>query len=172
MLDEFAHRVSDFCQIFISDNESCNQILKAAIWGELSPELKRKMFDTKWFCKLKHSNIQGLEILPHMPLRLCTVNEEPIFAMTGPAHSEKNAFTQIAVDCRTVHCGRHFVDATGCLEHQLPIPAYVRKDPQSDRLCSLLASPFFMVPSDTWFGPGLASLFSRGARKLFIKCSF
>jgi hypothetical protein len=152
MLDAFADRASEYCKLFICDGEACNSILKSAICGQLSPELKRKMFQTKFFSRLRHVPIQGLEELPHFPIRSCFLDDgDPIFCMPGSAHAVKNAAGQVCSETKVPYFGRHFCDATGALEFSLPIPAYVRKDGMSDRLSSLLANPFFLMRlRDNW----------------------
>lgn len=153
MLDEFAARSSEFCKIFICDGEACNSMLKLAIFGQMDPAQRRRMFDMKFFSRLKHQDIAGLEEVPNLPIKVCFVDEDPVFCLTGPAHAIKNAVGQVCSETKVLHFGRHFCDATGCLEYNMPIPSYTRKDSMSDRLASLFGNPFFLIQSPD---PGMA----------------
>lgn len=144
-MDEFMFVSSDFVRVIICDGESCNNILKDAVFGRLGPAHRRRLLQTKFFQHLTHRAIPGLSILPHVPYQMCFFKDEPIYCLSGVAHAVKNSAGQTMSETKVLFYGKHFVDSTGALQFSLPVPAYCRKDAMSDRLTSLLSNPYFLI---------------------------
>lgn len=148
MVDLVLREVYEHCAIVIFDGESCNQGIKAAIHGTLDGASRRALEGTSFFEHLQHTQVKGLEDLPHLPIQACTFDGSYIFALPGPAHACKNSAGQVMSECKLLHFGSYAADCAGALSLDMPIPAFCRKDPMSDRLCSLLSNPFFLVHCD------------------------
>ena len=135
-------------KLFLFDGEACNQVVRSAIYGDASPQNRRKIFDTKYFSRIQHKKIKGLETLPRFPLLAAYYDDKPVYAMPGPAHACKNSAAQLSSPGKLLFFGSHAADSSGCLEAGLPLPAFSRKDPMSDRLCSLLSNPMYLIPDE------------------------
>ena len=148
IIDEMMYHSKDFVRILVCDGEACNRLVKNAIFGDATPDYRRKILDTKYFSHVHHRKIAGLEGLPRFPLLSATVDGEAMYFLPGTAHACKNAAAQISSSTKIVHFGMHAADASGLLSAGLPLPAYSRKDPMSDRLSSLLANPMYLIGVD------------------------
>ena len=144
MIDELmTNATGDLIKILVFDGEACNGLIRRLVQGvlRLPAEKQRRL---KFFAELRFEDLPDVQY-PRLPVRLCKVAKEYIYAMPGPAHSQKNAVGQIMSHIRVIHCGNYFCDAAGCLPHNLPLPAFRREDPMSDRLSALFNSPLYMI---------------------------
>ena len=135
--------IGDLCSCLIMDGEGCNQVVRRLIQGVPDADAKRKLDSTVFFKHLRHEPFPLK--WPRVPQKLCTISGDPFFAVVGPAHTMKNAAGQIQSHIRTLFFGDHFADLAGSLQQGMPWPAFQRADPMSDRLCSLLAAPLFLL---------------------------
>lgn len=55
------------------------------------------------------------------------------YLLNGPAHLVKNVAGALRSPCRTIYVGRYFVDLASALDLQMPPPAFIGYDGQSDR---------------------------------------
>lgn len=149
MIDEFMHHAAEYVRIFVCDSEACNLLVKSAIHGDLDRSFLRKISETRFFSQLKHMEVPGLESLPHFPMRLCLLDGDPLYCMPGPAHATKNSAAQMMSSTKVVYFGTHFADASGTLTKGMALPAFTRRDPMSDRLCSLLSNPWCLANFST-----------------------
>ena len=141
--------IGDLVTCLIMDGEGCNTLILRILHNDIDANLQRKVQSLQWFSRLRFQPLR-LE-WPRVPMQLCTIDQEPLFGIVGPAHSMKNAAGQLQSHIRTLYYGDHFADLSGALPGGIPWPAYQRRDPMSDRLCSLLCSPQFLVaPIVTW----------------------
>ena len=150
MVDEIMLHCAPYVRLFTFDGEACNQLLRAFLHGTASPANRKKALesDLKVFSRMEYHAIPGTQNLPRCPLRIAILEGEPIYAMPGPAHAAKNAAGQVCAAGKVLHFGTFAADAAGALSHGLPVPAFARKDAMSDRLCSLLCNPLFLVSDD------------------------
>lgn len=95
MLDAFMQHASDYVRIFICDSEACNLMLKALIHGTLDNSMKRKIAETRFFSRLRYSEVPGLSVLPSFPMLLCKLEGDFLYCMPGAAHAAKNSCTQL-----------------------------------------------------------------------------
>lgn len=144
-----AEALGNLCACLIMDGEGCNQMIRRIIHGDMDPDLRRRVQNLRFFSRLR---FQPLALdWPRVPMQLCTIDQEPLFAIVGPAHTMKNSAGQLQSHVRSIFCGDYFADLSGSLPHGIPWPAFQRKDPMSDRLCSLLCSPqYLIVPVVAW----------------------
>ena len=147
LIDAFMDRASDYVTALIFDGETCHQLIKQCVHGNLDRVSRLKLAELVYFKDVQYSEIPGTDLLPRCPMKICKVKGQPLFAITGPAHSVKNAASQLMSATKVLYYGNFAADPTPMLEHDLPLPAYVRKDAMSDRLTSLLSNPFFMISS-------------------------
>lgn len=145
IVDEVMFQAADFVQMFIFDGETCHQIIRSAVHGDANLAIKRQLMETKFFSKIRYRPIEGLESLPRIPLKIAFVDGHPLWALPGPAHALKNAAAQLCAEGKVLQFGLYFADASGALSGGLPLPAFTRKDPMSDRLCSLLSNPLYLI---------------------------
>ena len=145
MLDAFMQHASEYVRIFICDSEACNLMLKALIHGTVESSMKRKIAETRFFSRIRYCEVPGLSDLPSFPMRLCQFDGDFLYCMPGAAHAAKNSCAQLMAPHKLLHFGAYFADASGTLLNDMPLPAFCRRDPMSDRLASLLACPFYMV---------------------------
>lgn len=152
MLDELLHYAHDYVRVLLFDGGACNQVLRSIIHGQMDNSFRRKVVDLKYFSKLSYSECPGMQDLPRFPMKTCFVDKtEQIFALQGPSHALKNGASQVCSESKVVFFGHFMCDFSGALQNDLPLPAYSRKDAMSDRLCSLLSHPLFLIHSDaTW----------------------
>lgn len=137
--------MGELCRLLVFDSEGCNIMIRKAFCGTLEPLQMQKVRSLPFFGQLEFENLKGLEDWPHLPMKLCKVRGEYVFALAGPAHSTKNAAGQLVSTSKVLYFGRFFSDAAGTLQNSMPLPAFMRRDAMSDRLCSLLSSPLFLV---------------------------
>lgn len=137
--------LGDLCRVLVFDSEGCNIMIRKALCGTLEGNQMQKLRSLGFFGSLEFEPVKGLEHWPHLPIKICKVRGEPVFALAGPAHSTKNAAGQLVSPSKVLYFGRFFSDAAGTLQYSMPVPAFMRKDAMSDRLCSLLSSPLFLV---------------------------
>lgn len=146
MLDAFMDVAGSYVRLLVFDGESCNGILKSAIHGNMDLHHRRRLQDTRFFHKVRHGEIPGLESLPRVPMKIAKLDGvDAVYAMPGPAHATKNALAQACSEGKVLFYGKYPCDASGTLEFNVPIPAFCRKDAMSDRLCSLLSCPLFLA---------------------------
>lgn len=148
MLDAVLAHGKDYVRLIVCDGQGCHGLLRNAIWGNLDPAFRRKIMDTSWFSLLRHKELPGLEDIPNFPFKLCMLGDNPVYCLAGPAHAAKNAAGQALSPAKVLYYGVHFCDPAATLQNSMPVPAYCRKDPMSDRLCSLLSSPWFLISQD------------------------
>lgn len=149
IIDSFLATAIPYVQVIIMDAEGCNQLLKRILHGRLDSQLRRRIPQTKVLSSVQYSDLEGLESLPRVPIKICTVEGHLLFGMPGMAHALKNSGGQLMSEVRVLTFGVHVADAVGGIECGLPQTAYQRKDPMSDRLSALLANPLFLV-EDSW----------------------
>ena len=111
--------------------------------SSLSEEDRRELSHMPFLRELRHVELPSCA-LPRIPARLCMRDGHPFYCMPGPMHVLKNVGAQAASACRILYYGKYFTDTSGLLRNGLPVPAYTRHDPMSDRLAALMASPFFL----------------------------
>ncbi|CAK9022434.1 unnamed protein product [Durusdinium trenchii] len=131
-------RASDYVTALIFDGETCHQLIKQCVHGNLDRVSRLKLAELVYFKDVQYSEIPGTDLLPRCPMKICKVKGQPLFAITGPAHSVKNAASQLMSATKVLYYGNFAADPTPMLEHDLPLPAYVRKDAMSDRFAVLL----------------------------------
>lgn len=149
----FADSLGDLCRCLVVDAEGCNHLIKRIVHGNLDAESTRKVQSLHFFSQLRYEQFP-LE-WPRVPLNMTRIGNEPIFCVTGPAHSMKNSAGQLQSHIRTLYFGDIFADCSGALPHGLPWPAFQRRDAMSDRLCALLCGPQFLIsPVVTGFALG------------------
>ena len=144
-----AESLGEMCCCMVMDAEGCNTWVLRILHGNMPPDLERKVQGLRFFSRLEH---KALPLQwPRVPLKMCLLDGEPFFGVIGPAHTMKNSAGQLQSVVRMLHFGRYFADASGTLPHGCPWPAYQRADAMSDRLCSLLCGPQFLIsPVATW----------------------
>ena len=154
IIDEFMHYASDYVKVIISDGETCNTLLRKVVHGvgRILPEHKKRLSKLKFFSLVRHHQIAGVEALPRFPMQMCCIRDRTLFVMGATAHCLKNSSAQAMASHRVLMFGKFFCDASPCLRHALPVPAFARKDPMSDRLNALLCSPLFMISQKVLFG--------------------
>ena len=146
MVDTFlSHPTGDLCKVLVMDGEGCNMLVRKALHGSLTAKEKRNLASMKWFSKLEHMPLQGLESWPRMPIQAAKIDGQFVYAVPGVAHAQKNANGQLQSEIRVLFFGSYFADASGTLAHSMPLPAFLRSDPMSDRLSSLLNCPLYMI---------------------------
>lgn len=149
MIDEFMHYAAERVRIFVCDSEACNLLVKSAIHGDFDRSVLRKLSETRFFSKLKYKEVPGMEILPNFGIRSCLLDDDPLYCMPGPAHATKNSAAQMMSSTKVLYFGSHFADASGTLTKGMALPAFTRRDPMSDRLCSLLSNPWCLANFET-----------------------
>lgn len=150
MVDAFLeHDVGSLCRVLVSDGEGCNLMIRRAILGQLNAAEMKRVERLNWFSRLKHAQVPGVDGWPRFPIKLCTIGNENVYFLSGPAHSIKNSCGQAASSIRVLYCGSYFVDGAGMLENHVPLPAYARVDPMSDRLSALFNCPMFLICPDS-----------------------
>ena len=132
----------ELVKVLVMDGEACNTLVRQAVHGQL---VDSRLKDLKWFGKLKFHSIKGFQDLPRCPILAATYEEEYIYLMPGVAHALKNANGQLTSELRVLYFGRYWADPSGTLANAMPLPAFSRLDPMSDRLAALLMSPQFLV---------------------------
>ena len=141
--------MGDLCCCLVFAGEGCNQVIRRILHGQMSPDLQRKVQTLKFFSKLEHQPLP-LE-WPRLPVQTCTLDDQAFFGVIGPAHTMKNSAGQLQSHIRTLYFGMFFADLAGTLPHGIPWPAFQRQDAMSDRLCSLLCGPQFLIsPMASW----------------------
>lgn len=166
MMDELMAHAHDRVRVFLFDGEAANQVVRSVVHGELDAIFRRKIKDFKFFSRLTWQECPCAQELPRFPIKLCQVDRaEYIHAMPGSAHALKNSAAQICSPRKVVFFGSFMTDCSGGLAFDLPLPAFSRRDPMSDRLCSLLSNPMFLAEDRA----GLV-LFGYLLRLSFIKC--
>ena len=148
MVDHVMMLSHSYVKMLVCDGEGCNQSIRAAIHGDMEARLRRKLLDTKFFSDIKHRKVPGMECLPRFPIACAFYEESALFAMPGPAHAVKNCAGQICAEGKLVFFGVHFCDAAGTIGNGMPLPAFSRRDPMSDRLTSLLSNPLFLLSDE------------------------
>ena len=136
LIDAFMDRASDYVTALIFDGETCHQLIKQCVHGNLDRVSRLKLAELVYFKDVQYSEIPGTDLLPRCPMKICKVKGQPLFAAS-----------QLMSATKVLYYGNFAADPTPMLEHDLPLPAYVRKDAMSDRLTSLLSNPFFMISS-------------------------
>lgn len=147
-----SQNLGDLCSCLIMDGEGCNQMVLKIIHGDIDSDMQIKVEKLGFFRKVRHAPIP-LD-WPRLPIKLCLVDGDPFFGLVGPADTMKNAAGQLQSPIRILYYGEYFADCAGMLQHGVPWPAFQRRDAMSDRLCSLLASPQFLIspvdPGTCW----------------------
>lgn len=146
MVDAFMNEEpGKLVRIIILDGEACNGFIRKAIHGTLGRSERRRIQQLSWFSRVQHEELPGVDSWLRFPMFSCKVDSEYIFALSGPAHAQKNALAQCLSPIRTVFCGNLWCDMAGTLECSIPLPAFMQLDPMSDRLAALACCPLFMV---------------------------
>ena len=135
----------ELIRVLMFDGEGCNGLVRKVVHGMADRELTAKLQELRWFSQLRHTSIKGVEDWPSFPIRACKIGDEHVYALCGPAHAIKNSCGQVMSELRVVYFGNFFADAAGTLSHYMPLPAYIRADPMSDRLAALLQCPTFLA---------------------------
>ena len=134
--------VGSLVKVMVMDGEGCNTLIRQAMFGQL----KDPRLDTlAWFSKLKHHTIQATQDLPRFPAKAASWGDEHVYLMPGIAHSLKNANGQLTSELHILYFGRFWADAAPTLANNMPLPAYGRLDPMSDRLAAVLMCPQFLI---------------------------
>ena len=117
----------------------CVQVLMTGAFPANLPEdERREMSHLPFLRDLRYDEFPDC-CLPRIPAKRCWLGHEPFFCLPGPLHALKNVAGQASSANRVLYYGRYFADSWGLLQHGLPVPAFCRSDPMSDRL-----SPFFL----------------------------
>lgn len=146
IIDLVLSYVSEHVRVVICDGEGCNNHIKQVIQGTLPPDLRRKMHGFQLLKNVCYKEIEALSSVPGLRPKLCYIHGNLMYGLPAPAHSAKNSSAQLLSESKLLYYGMYFADPTGCLEYNMPVPAYTRKDAMSDRLNSLLTCPLFMLP--------------------------
>lgn len=146
ILDHFLSQpTGDLVKVFVMDGEGCNSYIRKAVFGELD----RKQLDgLNWFSKLQFHELKAMADWPRYPIKAATMEGQYVYALGGVAHATKNAAGQMQSELRVIYCGDFFVDVAGTLQNNMPLPAFSRLDPMSDKLTALLNNPLFYVDQD------------------------
>ena len=86
------------------------------------------MHELPFLSNVTYRDIDGLELLPRAPPKLCMVRGKLLYGLAAPAHAAKNSSAQLLAESKVLYFGKYWADATGALEYSLPVPAYSRKD--------------------------------------------
>ena len=128
LIDLVLHHIGEHCKIIICDGEGCNNLIKHVVHGCLASQYRRILPKLHFFSNVRYKEIDALKELPRLDTKLCYVNNNLLYALPGVAHAAKNASSQLMAEGKVLFYGQHWADPSGCLQNQLPIPAYCRKD--------------------------------------------
>ena len=146
MVGQILAEAAPLLRMLTLDGEGCHQLILKSVFGNLSEAERGIASETPFFRDLRHRPLPS-SCLPRVPMMCCLHRDEEIFAMPGVLHVIKNASSQACSPGKVLFFGRYICDAVGLLGAGVPVPAYTRRDPMSDRHNALLNNPFFLAAS-------------------------